>query len=368
MSKPKTDTYDVIYSRIRRITKLRTAEGDIRFTATMKLIYAYIWTFQENKNRGNDDPIHTNTNVIAWEVGVSEKAAIDALKALDAAKVVIKRTVKVRGNVNSSNYTAIPPASVAVLGITPPHPDESKSKPKKKKVAVGPTGDALHHGSATGTDEPTNEEKKGDDESDQGNAGKRDGVSDVYSDQHDDISANDDPSLSDLPEANPFTGVDAVNGAESERWETPQRADIFDLKIWREEGPSGFGFMEYGKEHGETDVDRVVALIDQHYFEALKQITIFDEDGVVTEEFINALSGDADPNRNADGSLQSIKYVYWVARHSQDERDGIPVRTCEEYMAEARPEHIPAHLLPKEHRAEPKPEPVDDLSNETIPF
>lgn len=254
MSKPKTDTYDVIYSRIRRITKLRTAEGDIRFTATMKLIYAYIWTFQENKNRGNDDPIHTNTNVIAWEVGVSEKAAIDALKALDAAKVVIKRTVKVRGNVNSSNYTAIPPASVAVLGITPPHPDESKSKPKEKKVAVGPTGDALHHGCATGTDEPTNEEKKGDDESDQGNAGKRDGVSDVYSDQHDDISAND-----------------AVNGAESERWETPQRADIFDLKIWREGGPSAFGFMEYGKEHGETDVERITALINQHYLEALSQ-------------------------------------------------------------------------------------------------
>ncbi|MGR7626747.1 hypothetical protein H4O05_03990 [Citrobacter freundii] len=102
--------------------------------------------------------------------------------------------------------------------------------------------------------------------------------------------------------------------------------------------------------------------------DAVNQITIFDEDGVVTEEFINALSGDAAPNRNTDGSLQSIKYVYWVARHSQDERDGIPVRTRGEYMAEARPEHIPAHLLPKEHRAEPKPEPVDDLSEADIPF
>ncbi|KAA1048590.1 hypothetical protein [Pseudocitrobacter sp. 73] len=132
MSKPKTDTYDVVYSSIRRITKLRTVEGEIRFTGTMKLIYAYIWTFQENKKRGNDDPIHTNTNVIAWEVGVSEKAAIDALKALDTAKVVRKATVKVRGNVNSSNYVAIPPASVAVRGVTPPHPDEVKSKPKKK--------------------------------------------------------------------------------------------------------------------------------------------------------------------------------------------------------------------------------------------
>ncbi|CAH6659901.1 hypothetical protein [Pseudocitrobacter vendiensis] len=145
MSKPKTDTYDVVYSCIRRITKLRTVEGEIRFTGTMKLIYAYIWTFQENKKRGNDDPIHTNTNVIAWEVGVSEKAAIEALKALDTAKVVRKATVKVRGNVNSSNYVAIPPASVAVRGVTPPHPNEVKPKPKKKAA-------------------PANEENKGDED------------------------------------------------------------------------------------------------------------------------------------------------------------------------------------------------------------
>lgn len=377
MGNKKTDTYDVIYSSIRRITKLRTAEGEIRFTATMKLIYAYIWTFQENKGRGNNDPIHTNTNVIAWEIGVSEKTVIDALKALDDARVVIKRTVKVRGNVNSSNYVAIPPASVAALGITPPHPDESTSKPKKIKAAVGPTGDALHHGSATGTDEPTNEENKGDDEQaqQQEHGQQSPDVSPTASEpvqQADSVasaSAEDDPeqrsgfSQPASDSSDDVSAHDAVNSSE-----TPQRADIFDLKLWRENGPDDFGFMEYGAEHGETDVDRVVALIDQHYFEALKQITIFDEDGVVTEEFINALSGDAAPNRNADGSLQSIKYVYWVARHSQDERDGIPVRTREVYMAEARPEHIPAHLLPKEHRAEPKPEPVDDLSEADIPF
>ncbi|HGY2640745.1 TPA: hypothetical protein ACNVZR_003175 [Citrobacter freundii] len=80
--------------------------------------------------------------------------------------------------------------------------------------------------------------------------------------------------------------------------------------------------------------------------DAMNQITIFDEDGVVTEEFINSLSGDAAPNRNTDGTLQSIRYVYWVARHSQDEHDGIPVRTREEYMAEAKPEYFPFHLLP----------------------
>lgn len=355
MGNKKTDTYDVIYSSIRRIPKLRTSKGEIRFTATMKLIYAYIWTFQENKDRGNNDPIHTNTNVIAWEMGVSEKTVIDALKALDDAKVVIKRTEKVRGNVYSSNYVAIPPASVAALGITPPHPNESTSKPKKKKAA-----------------EPTNEENKGDGEQaqqqehEQQSPGvasssatddpeQQSGFSQPASDSSDDVSAHDDPSLSDLPEANPFTGGDAVNSSE-----TPQRADIFDLKLWRENGPDDFGFMEYGAEHGETDVDRVVALIDQHYFEALKQITIFDENNVVTEAFINSLTGDAAPNRNADGSLQSIKYVYWVARHSQDEREGIPLRTREEYMDEAKPEYFPFHLLPDDV---PEPETENKTDN-----
>ncbi|HHA1860305.1 hypothetical protein NQ118_15900 [Enterobacter kobei] len=364
MGNKKTDTYDVIYSSIRRITKLRTPEGEIRFTATMKLIYAYIWTFQENKDRGNNDPIHTNTNVIAWEMGVSEKTVIDALKALDDAKVVIKRTEKVRGNVNSSNYVAIPPASVAALGITPPHPNESTSKPKKKKAA-----------------EPTNEENKGDDEQaqQQEHGQQSPDVSPTASEpvqQADSVasaSAEDDPeqrsgfSQPASDSSDDVSAHDAVNSSE-----TPQRADIFDLKLWRENGPDDFGFMEYGKEHGETDVDKIAALIDQHYFEALNQITIFDEKGVVTEEFINGLSRGEAPKRNDDGTLQKYGFAFAMAQAYQAHREGkseeeiqgsIPV-----WIEAALPEYIPVHLLPKEHRAEPKPEPVHDLSNEPIPF
>lgn len=296
MSKPKTDTYDVIYSRIRRITKLRTAEGEIRFTATMKLIYAYIWTFQENKQRGNDDPIYTNTNVIAWEMGVSEKTVIDALKALDAAKVVIKGTEKVRGNVNSSNYVAIPPASVAALGITPPPPDESKSKTKKMKKAAQPKIKESENGvqsvsvaPAPATDDPE----------------QQSGVSQSAGDSCDDVS-----------------GGDAVNSSESERWEMPQRADLDSLKCWRENGPGDFGFMEYGKEHGETDVDKITALIDQHYFEELSKVTIFDEYGVVTREFIDALSRDDAPKRNDDRTLKKYGFAYAMARAYQAHREG----------------------------------------------
>ena len=79
---------------------------------------------------------------------------------------------------------------------------------------------------------------------------------------------------------------------------------------------------------------------------------IFDDRGVITEAFINSLAGAVAPNRNADGTLQSFRYVYWVARHTQDALDGISTRTKDEYMAEAQPWHIPPHLL-----STPTPEP-----------
>lgn len=84
---------------------------------------------------------------------------------------------------------------------------------------------------------------------------------------------------------------------------------------------------------------------------------IFDDRGVITEAFIDSLPGDVAPNRNADGTLQSFQYVYWVARHTQDERDGVTVRTREAYMAEAQTWHIPSHLLSKNT---PEPEYDED--------
>ncbi|MBD8167430.1 hypothetical protein [Erwinia persicina] len=253
----KTKKYDVVPTSVRRMTRLYTPDGDIKFTSLMKLVYAYIWTFQENKERGNDDPIHTNTNVIAWEMGVSEKAVIDALKALDAAQVVIKQTVKVRGNVNSSNYVAIPPASVVVLGVTPPKP--SNGKPKQKS------------------------EGKHDD-----------GKSEMQT-----ATADQSPDLASEP------ATPAVVESDPER----------------------------------SDDDRAAG---NH---AVKQPKIFDDRGVITEAFVNSLTGNAAPYRNANGTLQSFQYVYWAARHTQDERDGVTVRTREAYMAEAQPWHIPPHLL-----------------------
>ncbi|QCK77778.1 Uncharacterised protein [Klebsiella quasipneumoniae] len=92
---------------------------------------------------------------------------------------------------------------------------------------------------------------------------------------------------------------------------------------------------EHGSDSGTDDTDAVKP----------QEPKIFDEHGVITEAFINSLTGDVAPNRNADGTLQSFRYVYWVARHTQDALDGISTRTKDEYMAEAREWHIPSHLL-----------------------
>ena len=178
-------------------------------------------------------------------------------------------------------------------------------------------------------------------------------LSDLHSDQHDDVSAND-----------------AVNGAESERWETPQRADIFDLKLWHEGGPSAFGFMEYGAKHGEADVERVTVLIDQHYHDAFSQITIFDENGVVAEEFINGLSRGEAPKRNDDGTLQKYGFAYAMAQAYQAHREGKSEeeiqRSIPVWIEAALPEYIPVHLLPKSEPVSDCSE--EDFSIESIPF
>lgn len=96
-----------------------------------------------------------------------------------------------------------------------------RGTPKKKKTA-----------------QPKNEEKKGDDESDQGNAEQRDGVPDIHSDRHDDVSAND-----------------AVN----ERY----YADLDTLNNWVE-GYDDEGFMAYGAMWGIAKPGAITDLIKSH--------------------------------------------------------------------------------------------------------
>ncbi|EKN3827535.1 TPA: hypothetical protein ACHW2M_002801 [Yersinia enterocolitica] len=83
------------------------------------------------------------------------------------------------------------------------------------------------------------------------------------------------------------------------------------------------------------------------------EVTIFDQDGVITEAYINNSYTRSDiqpPDRNEDGTLSSFCYIYWIAKSEQDCRDGSPIKTPEEYMAEAKPEYIPPHLLDQKFR------------------
>lgn len=81
----KTKNYDVVPTSVRRMTKLHTPAGDIKFTPLMKLIYSYIWTFGGMRTGAmmiRFIPILTSS---PREMGISERALIDALNALDAA-------------------------------------------------------------------------------------------------------------------------------------------------------------------------------------------------------------------------------------------------------------------------------------------
>lgn len=211
----------------------------------------------------------------------------------------------------------------------------SGQKTKKKKAA-----------------EQTNEENKGDGEQEQ-QLGKEQQSPGMAS-----SSATDDPEQQSGVQYSVGGGVDDVSGyrevnvLSQEQQDEPRREDIQVYKSWREEGSSGFGFMEYGALHGETDVERIAALIDQHYFEAFSQITIFDENGVVREEFINSLTGDEEPKRNTDGTLQKYGFAYAMAMAYQADRDGRLSHqeisdSITPWIKSAQPEHIPLHLVPE---------------------
>ena len=271
----KTKKYDVVPTDVRRMTKLHTAAGDIKFTSLMKLIYSYIWTFQENENRGNDDPIHTNTDVIAWEMGVSEKALIDAIKALDAAKVVIKQTVKVRGNVKSSNYVAIPPASVVALGVTPPKPGNGKVSNPANKNSEEKKGNGNGHKEAAEAPEPQAERAataatSSADESTDQNINLAPESAPVIAGQRDSVASNDDNGSDDRTNGNHVVSQEAQDydppfpPEKPEPEETAGRvmASLDELSCWSEVG-SGEGMDDYGVMWGVEGI-ALYNLIDEH--------------------------------------------------------------------------------------------------------
>lgn len=97
---------------------------------------------------------------------------------------------------------------------------------------------------------------------------------------------------------------------------------------------------EHGSDAGTDDTDAVKP----------QEPKIFDEHGVITEAFINSLTGDGAPRRNDDGTLKSYAYTYRLARAYEAHRCGKPdaeIMDClDTWMKQAQPQHIPPHLLP----------------------
>ncbi|MGR7639889.1 hypothetical protein ACU6ZK_10315 [Klebsiella aerogenes] len=121
-------TFDRNYTEVKRLKILIADDGTkIPFSANMKVVYAYLYTFQTNKDRRNyPEPIHPNMEIIAWENGITKPTAQKAVDDLMRAGVLIKDQIQVGSGFKSNNYVVLKPSKVVARGITLPHPNASK--------------------------------------------------------------------------------------------------------------------------------------------------------------------------------------------------------------------------------------------------
>lgn len=128
--------FDRNYTEVKRIKELIAEDGTkVPFTGNMKIVYAYLFTFQDNDKRHNyPAPIHPNMDLIAWENGITKPTAQKAVDALMQAGVLIKNQIQVGSGFKSNNYVVLKPSKVVAKGITPTHPNEAKSKKQKQQT------------------------------------------------------------------------------------------------------------------------------------------------------------------------------------------------------------------------------------------
>lgn len=320
-------TFDRNYTEVKRITTLTSKNGVVKvgkgkdsklvpvpdgtkvpFTGNMKIVYAYLFTFQDNdKRHDNAAPIHPNMGLIAWENGITKPTAQKAVDALMQAGVLIKGHIQVGGGFMSNNYVVLKPSKVVTMGITPSHPNEAKSKNQK-----------LEEVEQNGKSESKEPNHAAVEPSALGN-GEQYSIRQPADHRGHDVSPGDDEV-----DAPPFP-------EEKQKPEQPEHKE----QVKPFEGP------------------------------------IFDKNGVVIEAFINSLKGADEPKRNTDGTLQKYGFAYAMARAYQADRDGIlsheEIRdSITPWIKSALPEHIPAHLLPKpapELKPKPEPEPEFDTDS-----
>lgn len=168
-------TFDRNYTEVKRLKVLVADDGTkIPFSANMKVVYAYLYTFQTNKERRNyPEPVHPNMEIIAWENGITKPTAQKAVDDLMRAGVLIKDQIQVGSGFKSNNYVVLKPSKVVARGVTPPHPNASKystaeesGKNEQKRAVVEPAAPVVEQtGSLPPVDVPVDADLPGGDDS-----------------------------------------------------------------------------------------------------------------------------------------------------------------------------------------------------------
>lgn len=156
---------------------IRSTGEIVKITDKMKLVYIYM----KNQFIGfssREQQFYTDQRQIGAALDISRDTMSKILTALK--KLGIVENAGWQGN--SESYTVHFFSDVA---------DNLQVIHKEWKGVPAWDHERANKNFKSKNQKPTNEEKNGDDESDQGNAEQRDGVSDVHSNQHDDVSAND---------------------------------------------------------------------------------------------------------------------------------------------------------------------------------
>ncbi|HHG0660721.1 TPA: hypothetical protein ACPUF8_002770 [Klebsiella pneumoniae] len=248
-------TFDRNYTEVKRLKVLIADDGTkIPFSANMKVVYAYLYTFQTNKDRRNyPEPIHPNMEIIAWENGITKPTAQKAVDDLMRAGVLIKDQIQVGSGFKSNNYVVLKPSKVVARGVTPPHPNASKY--------------------STAEESGKNEQKRAVEsfvlESAAPIPGKPDGVPPVGVPVDVDLSGCDDPSLSDLVEPDSLRGTDAMK-AEQAAYTSEQLHTK--LRKWRNWGLDDEARAFCLSQGVNDDTDSMALFIQRYQMPVLHQI------------------------------------------------------------------------------------------------
>ncbi|EFN1795370.1 TPA: hypothetical protein J1564_000072 [Escherichia coli] len=218
---------------------IRSTGEVVKITDKMKLVYIYMMNqYIGFSSRGQQ--FYTDQRQMAKAIGISRDTFSNVLAELKTLGIV--ETAGWKGN--SESYTVHFFSDVAD-GLQVIH--------KEWKGVPAWDHERANKNFKSKNQKPTNEEKKGDGESDQGGAGKRDGVPPVGVPVDADLSGGDDA----------VNGGNAIQSPTVKSPDQPQMADIDTLNNWAE-GYDDEGFMAYGAMRGITKPGAIADLIKSH--------------------------------------------------------------------------------------------------------